>query len=262
VFYEAQLREQVAMQLEGWYVQQGAFSPDDGRTMRLNYLQLPILVKVRLSGDTSRTLVPYVFGGPAIGLDTRGSKGVPKGDLSFMLGGGVRVKTGGVSILLDGSYGLGLTAVSPPPIREPDEFERLHNTDLLFQGRQFKNRLLSFSVGLAIPMGRKVVGFDGPDGARRRSVPSGDIITRQEITATSLVTAYEVVQRLHPQWLRSRGLGEPIVYVNNSRRGDPEELRLIMAESIAEIVYFNGRDATFRFGSGHGSGVIQVSIGR
>jgi len=58
------------------------------------------------------------------------------------------------------------------------------------------------------------------------------------------------------------GIVGPVVYLNSARRGDVEELRSIMVESIREIVYFNGRNASFRFGSGHGSGVIQVITGR
>jgi hypothetical protein len=261
-FYEAQFREQVAVQIEGRFAQQGAFSPLDGRTMRLYYLRLPILAKFRLSGDTSRPLMPYVFGGPAFGIEMRGFKGVLKGDFSVVLGGGVSIGTGAFSILADAAYDVGLTPTGPPPLRKLVGEEVLEPENFFFEARKFKNRLLSFSLGLSFPLGRKIDGAGGGNISGSRSLPRGDIITREEIAATNLVTAYEVVQYLHPQWLRGRGTGQPIVYVNSTQRGNPGELRLIMAESIAEIVYFNGRDASLRFGSGHASGVIQVIIGR
>jgi hypothetical protein len=206
-----------------------------------------------------------------VGFDTKGKRGVPKGDLSFVLGGGVRVRAGGLNIMLDGTYGLGLTSNSPPAVSEVAEFEQ--RVPRYFEGNSFKNRLLSFSVGVAFPMGG---GGGGAAPSRDRGrPPRGDIITREEIIATSLGTAYEVVQRLHPQWLRSRGqvtlraaaeeeggAQTPMVYVNSARRGDLEELRNITVENITEIIYYNGRDASFRFGAGHGSGVIQVITGR
>lgn len=274
--YEAQFTPRLAMRVEGQYVQQGAISPADGLTMSLNYFKLPILAKYHLLDDTSGSLSPYLFGGPAIGFETRGKRGVPKGDLSLMLGGGVSIDAGGFAILLDGSYGFGLTSVEAPPIREPLEFER--GVPRFFEGRGFKNRVLSFSVGVLFPVGNKARASGAQDDARRRRPSGSDIITREQITATNLATVYEVVQRLHPRWLRSRGaisLREvaeeevdtfgavgPVIYVNSARRGDIEELRSIMVESIQEILYFNGRNASFRFGSGHGSGVIQVITGR
>lgn len=275
VLYEAQFTPRFAMRVEGQYVQQGAISPADGLTMSLNYLKLPVLAKYELLGDTSGSVSPYLFGGPAIGFGTRGKRGVPTGDLSLILGGGVSVDVGGFAILLDGSYGFSFTGVEAPPIREPLEFER--GVPQFFEGRSLKNRVLSFSVGLLFPMGHKARESGALDDARRRRPSGTDIITREQITATNLATAYEVVQRLEPRWLRSRGavsLREvaeeevdtfgvvgPVIYVNSARRGDIEELRSIMVESIQEILYFNGRNASFRFGSGHGSGVIQVITG-
>ena len=177
--------------------------------------------------------------------------------------------------MLDGSYGFSFTGVEAPPIREPLEFER--GVPQFFEGRSLKNRVLSFSVGVLFPMGHKARESGALDDARRRRPSGTDIITREQITATNLATAYEVVQRLEPRWLRSRGaislreaaeeevntfgIVGPVVYLNSARRGDIEELRSIMVESIREILYFNGRNASFRFGSGHGSGVIQVITG-
>ncbi len=275
MFYEGELNELFSWRVEGLYVQQGAYSTVDGAEMPLSYLKLPLLLKLRLSGDSSSaTLAPYLLGGPAVSFDTRGKRGVPKGDISFVLGGGVRVRAGGLNIMLDGTYGFGITSNSPPALHEVGEFEQ--RVARYFDGNHFKNHLLSFSVGVAFPMGGSIATGGAPSRDRGRP-PRGDIITRDEIIATDLATAYQVVQRLHPQWLRSRGQvtmrenieqeldtsgpQAPVVYVNSARRGDLDELRNITVETIAEILYYNGRDASFRFGAGHGSGVIQVITG-
>jgi hypothetical protein len=79
--------------------------------------------------------------------------------------------------------------------------------------------------------------------------------------------AYELLQRLRPQFLRSRGSvsmrnsssSYPIVYLNNVRHGDLTSLRNIQVTDIDEIRFISGADATTRWGTGHGSGVILVS---
>jgi hypothetical protein len=268
--YEARFQGHWGLQFEGQWVQQGAFSPVDSMTMSLTYLKLPLLTKFWFSKDTTGMLSPYLLGGPVVGFDTRGKRGVPKGDLSVLLGGGVSLNLGGPTIFLDGFVSQGITNVLAPPLRDPLPQER--RVPRFLGGSSFKNRLASVSLGLSFPVGRgRPSGSQGETGRRR---PPGDIITQEEIIATDLPTAYEIVQRLHPQWLRSRGqvtIGVeeeppatvgPVVYVNSSRRGDIEELRSIMATNIREIVYYNGRDASLRFGSGHGAGVIQVITGR
>jgi hypothetical protein len=78
--------------------------------------------------------------------------------------------------------------------------------------------------------------------------------------------AYELLQRLRPQFLRSRGSvsmrnsssSYPIVYLNDVRHGNVNSLRDILAVDIEEIRYISGADATTRWGTGHGSGVILV----
>lgn len=98
-------------------------------------------------------------------------------------------------------------------------------------------------------------------------------ITQEEIEASGLVfnSAYEVVRQFRPQWLIKRGtvnidrnnnVGELIdyvvVYVDNIRRGDPETLRTITAQSIREVEHFNAAEAQRLGPRGHPHGAIVV----
>jgi hypothetical protein len=102
----------------------------------------------------------------------------------------------------------------------------------------------------------------------RERVPRGsaDRISLAEIEATSLSNAFDLVERLRPAWLRSRGQAslqgggstEPVVYFENTRMGGLSALRGIDARSVGEIRLIRAADATTRWGTGHVGGVIQV----
>lgn len=104
---------------------------------------------------------------------------------------------------------------------------------------------------------------EGPDRDRNRISP-------EEIAAEPVTSAAELVERLRPAWLRSRGPASirsgapslPIVYIDGVRSGGPEALRRITTQIIREIRFINGRDATTTYGLDHGAGVILVSTGR
>jgi hypothetical protein len=74
------------------------------------------------------------------------------------------------------------------------------------------------------------------------------------------------VQQYRPSWLQTRGplsfqnpnAGAVIVYVNNIRWGDVNRLREIAAEDVIQMRFLSGPDATMRYGSNHGGGVIEV----
>ncbi|MGH7568442.1 MAG: TonB-dependent receptor plug domain-containing protein [Gemmatimonadales bacterium] len=95
---------------------------------------------------------------------------------------------------------------------------------------------------------------------------SRDVITQSEIQNANVATAYDVVARLRGHWLRRRGAvsiqepnaGEVVVFVNEVRTGGAEVLRGIRTDETREIRYLNGPDATIRYGTGFGGGVIQV----
>lgn len=92
-----------------------------------------------------------------------------------------------------------------------------------------------------------------------------DVISAEEIAATNVATAFEVVERLRPQFLRTRGPTSALletritVFQDNMNLGSIEMLRQIRAADVQEIRYLNASDATTRFGAGHPAGAIVVT---
>jgi hypothetical protein len=116
-------------------------------------------------------------------------------------------------------------------------------------------------------------GTAGKASASSSSAPrSGgqDLILESEITARAgeATNALQVVMKLRPQMLRSRGVispndpnGEatmPKVYVDNVSYGNVESLSNINSSQIKEIRYIKATDATTQWGTGHTGGVILV----
>jgi hypothetical protein len=96
------------------------------------------------------------------------------------------------------------------------------------------------------------------------------VITAQEIAALTVVDAYEVVEKLRPEFLRSRGPSSirnarpdyAIVYIDGVRAGGLSELRRVPRGVIAEIGYMAAADATTRYGIDHSGGAILVQTNR
>ena len=97
------------------------------------------------------------------------------------------------------------------------------------------------------------------------------VISTEEIAASSASNAYEVIQRLRPNFLRTRGAvhGTPgaanavemvdlVVYLNENRLGGSDQLRQVSTTDIREIRYFNSSEATTKWGTGHSAGAIQI----
>jgi outer membrane cobalamin receptor len=102
-------------------------------------------------------------------------------------------------------------------------------------------------------------------GSSSRS--SSTEITREEIAETSAQNAYEVIERIRPQWLNTRGGAsmanpegsEPVVYLDGARAGGLRELVSIRANVVVRIEYLRSSDATNRYGTGHQGGAILVT---
>lgn len=95
---------------------------------------------------------------------------------------------------------------------------------------------------------------------------STNLITAEEIAASTARDAFDAIQLLRPEWLVPRGIASPTnprstiptAYINNSRLGDIENLRGINTLSIAEIRLLSPHDATTLLGTGHVGGAIMV----
>lgn len=96
--------------------------------------------------------------------------------------------------------------------------------------------------------------------------PERNVITTAEIESANAQTAYDLILRLHANFLHSRGPNsillkvakEPTVYLDNVEYGPVNSLRNIQASTIAEIRFIEGWDAMTKYGSDHVAGVIQI----
>lgn len=94
-----------------------------------------------------------------------------------------------------------------------------------------------------------------------------NMISQEQIQeAGSMSNAYNLVQRLRPNWLRKRGpssvssQSDIVVYVEGSRQGPPSTLRQINVIDVESMEFLSDNEATSRFGSGHDHGAILVHL--
>ena len=98
-------------------------------------------------------------------------------------------------------------------------------------------------------------GGSGESGPRR----DRNLITSEELTQIAAgSTAYDAIQRLHGNWLRGRGTSSVVVFVDGVQMGGTSVLRNYRVDSIRECRFIPPADATLRFGTGYGGGVIEV----
>lgn len=106
-------------------------------------------------------------------------------------------------------------------------------------------------------------------------------ITAEEIQRAGVNTnVYDLINTLRRNWLNVRGVdtfseaprrvtvdgqdvtipGEPqlIVYLDNTRLGTISQLRDLPVPGIVGVRYYDGPEATFKWGAGHSHGAIQV----
>ena len=96
----------------------------------------------------------------------------------------------------------------------------------------------------------------GGDGSSRRDA---DLIGTAELTENRDRTVMEAVERLRPQWLRPTGMRRELPTVMmDGQAYDLDILRNIEPENVEMLRFVNATDASFRWGSEHTSGVIEV----
>ena len=101
---------------------------------------------------------------------------------------------------------------------------------------------------------------------RNVGVEPTNVITATQLSGMSSASAYQVIQRLRPQFLRTRGPTTILnhaeheigVYVDNMLLGGVSELRHLPASELLEIRYLSATDAATRYGGEHPSGVIAI----
>lgn len=120
-----------------------------------------------------------------------------------------------------------------------------------------------------------------------RGIP-GTVIDRRVVISSDEIrkfgpngSAYDLVYSLRKQWLNPRGAelseapeiaqdqqrggrvvkeGTPlmVVYLDNARMGDQEQLRTIPLAGVVTVRYYDPAAATLKWGQGHRHGAIQV----
>ena len=135
--------------------------------------------------------------------------------------------------------------------------------------------VLLAGLGLVLACSSSGGGGAATGGATTVRRGSSTLITSDEIEAAGagVENAFDIVQKLRPTMMRSRAVtfGTPradgtqggesinvIAYVDEIRLGEVGNLRTVPATQVREIRYISATDATQRWGTGHGSGVIQV----
>ena len=102
--------------------------------------------------------------------------------------------------------------------------------------------------------------------------PDSRTLTFDEINRSQIGgTAYEVIHRLRPSFLVSRGqvtvMGPaesayPSVYLDGTLYGDINSLRNLDSSQIAEVRMYPAWEAQTKFGTGNNSGVIAITTRR
>ena len=110
-----------------------------------------------------------------------------------------------------------------------------------------------------------------PPSVGSREDARSQIITEDEIEASRAPTAFEVIQRLHANFLTYRGETSfdksksqpyPTVYVDGQEYGPIGTLRNIPASEISTIRLYRSWEATTKFGTGKMGGVIAITTRR
>jgi hypothetical protein len=146
-----------AIQPEVLYASKGAAASgafDGDVELRIAYIEIPVLAKFTVGTSIAR---PYFFAGPTIGFkvsceveargggisisadcdeDEEAGSEIKSVDIGAAFGAGFDYDLGGVTLVVDGRYGLGFSSIVEGP-GDPD----------------VKNRAFAFLAGVSIPLG-------------------------------------------------------------------------------------------------------------
>lgn len=120
--------------------------------------------------------------------------------------------------------------------------------------------LFAALFSIAVPLGS--CGSLAPAGASG----SRNVISLAELQEERLqpYSTFEAIQRLRPNWLRSRagtissGPVFPVVVMDGRRFGELDTLLSVPVADVQEIRFRSAGDATTRYGTGYMGGAIEV----
>jgi hypothetical protein len=115
-------------------------------------------------------------------------------------------------------------------------------------------------------------GPGGPPIASRVEAPPASnraIITNAEIPTTGTESAYDLIQRVRPEYLRtkptqtymgasSNAAPPPALFLNGQHIGELADLRSVPAPALSMIRYYNIEEGKRKYGMQYGGGVIEI----
>lgn len=133
-----------------------------------------------------------------------------------------------------------------------------------------------FACACASSSGSSPAGATQAGATQSAPVRDRTQITAADMQGVAANNLYEVVQRLHPEWLAHRTTpssgrqrnaaqnsdSDISVYVGDQRAGNSEYLKNMSVGSVAALKYYSAGDAQAKFGTGNSSGVIQIVSSR
>lgn len=92
-------------------------------------------------------------------------------------------------------------------------------------------------------------------------------LTQSEIAASNADNLYDVIAKLRPEWLSSRGPASVTnstptsvdIYMNGTMLGKAEIMRDVRIQDVTDVRYWDVGQASARFGMGHPRGVIEIT---
>jgi len=122
----------------------------------------------------------------------------------------------------------------------------------------------------AVIAGLAVACSSNPKTTTATTETSGDrnIITQTEIAQLPSSSLYDLIQKVRPEFLRSRGTSSfstpnteyPVVFVDGRQYGDIASLRTLVSAQISQVRFYDAMSAQAKFGVIKASGVIDVTV--
>jgi hypothetical protein len=127
-------------------------------------------------------------------------------------------------------------------------------------------RPIHYAVRLAVLL--VALACASPSGGPRAAPRDRSVLTSEDLQAQHFASAYAAIETLRSIWLQPRGTDSFLnpsviwVYLDNDKLGGVEALKGLDVNAIASIQRLDGKEATARWGMGHGAGAILVSSAR
>ena len=116
---------------------------------------------------------------------------------------------------------------------------------------------LTLVVAFGLATALAACGSSGGSSGPRRDP---NLITAEELAEYTTLSALDVIRRLRPRWLQSRGQTSAQVIQDGARLGDPQNaLRSMPVSDIAEMRFLSASDATMRYGTNYPGGAIEIT---